>query len=208
MDRICTLVWGKHFIYHYYVLGWQNFLSEFVVYEINISRYIINRDNGRRKAFSISTCWKKKLIHNRIPKTIYTACQLVFWGIFQLFLATSTLSFDWLVGRSVSQSVGRSVGWLVGRLVGRSVGWSVGWSVGRSVSQLVGWLVGWSLAILGQEDRSLPMLKVDKENWVALRLCLAVWGVWWGPPGSQIADIHPHGKDEVGWEKDGCHWRF
>ena len=34
-----------------------------------------------------------------------------------------------------------------------------------------------SLAILGQEDGSLPMLKVDKENWVALGVCMAVWGV-------------------------------
>ena len=34
-----------------------------------------------------------------------------------------------------------------------------------------------SLAILGQEDGSLPTLKVDKENWVALGVCMAVWGV-------------------------------
>ena len=25
--------------------------------------------------------------------------------------------------------------------------------------------------------RSLTMLKVDKENWVALGVCMAVWGV-------------------------------
>ena len=34
-----------------------------------------------------------------------------------------------------------------------------------------------SLAILGQEDGSLPTLKVDKENWVALGVRMAVWGV-------------------------------
>ena len=34
-----------------------------------------------------------------------------------------------------------------------------------------------SLAILGQEDGSLPTLKVVKENWVALVVCMAVWGV-------------------------------
>ena len=30
---------------------------------------------------------------------------------------------------------------------------------------------------LGKEDGSLPTLKVDKENWVALGVCMAVWGV-------------------------------
>ena len=30
-----------------------------------------------------------------------------------------------------------------------------------------------SFAILGQEDGSLPTLKVDKENWVALGVCMA-----------------------------------
>ena len=34
-----------------------------------------------------------------------------------------------------------------------------------------------SLAILGQEDGSLLTLKVDKETWVALGVCMAVWGV-------------------------------
>ena len=36
---------------------------------------------------------------------------------------------------------------------------------------------GVSLEILGQEDGSLPTLKVDKENWVTLGVCMAVWGV-------------------------------
>ena len=34
-----------------------------------------------------------------------------------------------------------------------------------------------SLAILGQEDRPLPTLKVAKENRVTLGVCMAVWGV-------------------------------
>ena len=46
--------------------------------------------------------------------------------------------------------------------------------------------------------RSLTTLQVDKENWVALGVCMAVWGVWWGPPGSQMANLRPHGMDEVG----------
>ena len=66
----------------------------------------------------------------------------------------------------------------------------------------VGWEKRWvSLAILGREDGSLPTFKVNKENWVAVGVCMAVWGVWWGPPGSQMADLRPHGMDEVGWEK-------
>ena len=32
-------------------------------------------------------------------------------------------------------------------------------------------------------------VKVDKENWVALRVCMAVWGVCWGPLGSQMVDL-------------------
>ena len=55
-----------------------------------------------------------------------------------------------------------------------------------------------SLAILEQEDRSLPTLKVDKENQVALGVCMAVWGGLMGSPGSQMADLRPHGMDEVG----------
>ena len=34
-----------------------------------------------------------------------------------------------------------------------------------------------SLPILGREDGSLPAFGVDKENWVALGVCLAVRGV-------------------------------
>ena len=33
------------------------------------------------------------------------------------------------------------------------------------------------LEILGQEEGPLPTLKVDKENWVAFGVCMAVWGV-------------------------------
>ena len=40
---------------------------------------------------------------------------------------------------------------------------------GLSVHQLVGPSV--------RQDGSLPMLKVDKENWVALGVRMAVWGV-------------------------------
>ena len=65
-----------------------------------------------------------------------------------------------------------------------------------------------SLAILGQDNRSLPTLRVDKENCVVLGVFMADWGVWRGPPGSQMVDLRPDGLDEVCWEKNWCHWQF
>ena len=47
-----------------------------------------------------------------------------------------------------------------------------------------------SLAILGQEDGSLPTLKVVKENWVALVVCMAVWGVPGVPDGRSMPPWH------------------
>lgn len=58
---------------------------------------------------------------------------------------TKTRSVGWLVGWSLSQSVGQSVGWLVGQSVGWSGSQLVGWSVGRSVGWLVGQLVSRSV---------------------------------------------------------------
>ena len=58
-----------------------------------------------------------------------------------------------------------------------------------------------SLAILGWDNGPLPTMRVDKVNWAILGVCMAVRGVWCGPPGSQMVNSHPHGVDEVGWEK-------
>ena len=35
-----------------------------------------------------------------------------------------------------------------------------------------------------------------------LGVLLVVWGLWWGPPGSQVGEITPPGPAEVGWDQN------
>ena len=62
-----------------------------------------------------------------------------------------------------------------------------------------------SLAILGREE-GLTTLKVDKENWVALRVRMAVWGSDGGPQGPRWPIYAPMAWIKWVEKKDGCHW--
>ena len=54
------------------------------------------------------------------------------------------------------------------------------------------------LAILREYYWSLPSWKAAKENGLISEVNIVVWGLQWGPPGSQMAGIWPHAKGEVG----------
>ena len=70
-----------------------------------------------------------------------------------------------MVGRSVSQSVGRLVGWSVGRWVGQSVGRSAGRWVGGSVGRSVGQSVGrWSVDGQSVDGRSVEGRSVGRKS--------------------------------------------
>ena len=53
--------------------------------------------------------------------------------------------------------------------------------------------------------RSLTMLKVDMENWVALGVCMAVWGSDGGPRGPSWPIYAPMVWMKWIEKKDGCH---
>ena len=56
--------------------------------------------------------------------------------------------------------------------------------------------------------RSLTTLKVDKENWVALGVCMVVWGSDGVPRDPRWPIYAPMAWMKWVEEKDGYHWPF
>ena len=52
------------------------------------------------------------------------------------------------------------------------------------------------MVILGQV--SLLAMYLAAKKTVDLGVSLVVWGLWWGPPGSQVGEIPPLSPAEVG----------
>ena len=58
------------------------------------------------------------------------------------------------------------------------------------------------MVILGQECFLLAMYLATRKNSVDLGVLLVVWGLSWGPPGSQVGGILPLGPPEVGGDRN------